>query len=328
VETETDMTAKSANTAAARTHPIQVVARRTGLTPDVIRVWERRYHAVSPQRAKGKRRLYTDAEVERLLLLRKVTRAGRRIGDVAGLSTKELRATVAEDERASVASTGLAAPTRPRARGKADVLQESLRAIEALDAEGLEAVLLRASMDLNETESIDRVVVPLMHEVGERWHDGSFKVAHEHLTTAVVRSFLGAKRGSRILPASAPSIVVTTPAGQLHEIGAMLVAMSASRDGWRVTYLGPNTPFEDVASSARKLDARAVALSIVHPADDPVVADELRRLRQRLGDGTSIVVGGSGVDGYRVVLEQIGALVPGSLPELRTTLEELRLQQL
>ena len=320
--------AKSAESEAPRTHPIQVVARRTGLTPDVIRVWERRYHAVSPQRAKGKRRLYTDDEVERLLLLRKVTRAGRRIGDVAGLSTKELRATVAEDERASVAAAGLSAPTRPRARGKADVLHESLQAIEALDGEALEAALLRASMDMSETELIDRVVAPLMHEVGERWHEGTLKVAHEHLTTAVVRSFLGASRGSRILPASAPSIVVTTPAGQLHEVGAMLVAMSASREGWRVTYLGPNTPFEEVASAARKLDARAVGLSIVHPADDPVVADELRRLRQRLDDATSIVVGGRGVDGYRVVLDQIGALLPGSLSELSSTLEELRLKQL
>jgi len=72
-------------TATRQQHPIQVAARRSGLTSDVIRAWERRYRAVEPGRSATNRRLYSDDDVERLLLLGQVTRAGRRIGDVAGL---------------------------------------------------------------------------------------------------------------------------------------------------------------------------------------------------------------------------------------------------
>ena len=81
-------------------HPIQTVARRTGLTADVIRAWERRYRAVVPQRSETRRRLYSESDVERLLLLRRATLAGRRIGDVANMSTDELAPLVAADETA------------------------------------------------------------------------------------------------------------------------------------------------------------------------------------------------------------------------------------
>src|SRR5437868_1909438 len=78
-------------------HPIAVVAERTGLSQDVLRVWERRYGAVHPARASGGQRLYTDADVERLALLSAATRAGRSIAQVATLETSALAALVDED---------------------------------------------------------------------------------------------------------------------------------------------------------------------------------------------------------------------------------------
>lgn len=306
-------------------HPIKVVARRTGLTPDVIRVWERRYHAVEPRRAKGRRRLYTDEEVERLSMLRKVTRAGRRIRDVASLSDEELRTMVAEDERAA-ATVAEIPPSRGRHRSRSSHVDEAIRAVEALDGEALERTLLRASVELSETALLDDVVAPLLRRVGDRWHDGTLRVMHEHLTSAVVRSMLGAARAKAGPPPGAPAIVVTTPAGQVHELGALMVALSASREGWRVTYLGSDIPAEEIAAAALQSEARVVALSLVHPADDPRVADELERLRRSLGDRIAIVAGGRAVGGYRQVLSEIGAIVPADLPELRAKLEELRLQ--
>jgi methanogenic corrinoid protein MtbC1 len=322
------MPAKQATSQPPKTHPIQVVARRTGLTPDVIRVWERRYHAVSPQRAKGKRRLYTDEEVDRLLLLRKLTRSGRRIGDVAALSDDELRVMVAEDDRAAAAAADVAGPMRPRARGKQDVLEECFQAIEAMDGEALESALLGASMEMSETELIDRVIIPLMHEVGERWHDGSLRIMHEHMASAVVRSVLSNGSRSRMRSDNAPVAVVTTPAGQLHEMGALMVALNASREGWNVVYLGPNIPADEVAAAAMKRKAKLVALSIVYPMDDPLVAEGLRRLRKLIGDDIPILAGGRGASGYATVLNDIGAVNPGSLKDLRAMLEELRLKHL
>jgi DNA-binding transcriptional MerR regulator len=80
-------------------HPIQVVVRRTGLTADVLRAWEKRYGVIEPGRSEGGRRLYSDRDIERLRLLRRATGAGRRISQIAGLATEELAALVKEDER-------------------------------------------------------------------------------------------------------------------------------------------------------------------------------------------------------------------------------------
>ena len=96
-------------------HPIQVVARRTGLTADLLRVWEKRYEAVSPGRSATSRRLYSDADVHRLLLLRRATLGGRRIGQVAGLSTEELEVLVATDEAAAAAAPRVPGSSRARA---------------------------------------------------------------------------------------------------------------------------------------------------------------------------------------------------------------------
>ena len=96
-------------------HPIQVVARRTGLTPDVIRAWERRYQAVTPQRAANSRRLYSDLDVEKLSLLRRATSAGRRIGDIAGQSIEELYSLVENDELAAAQARNIPSQ-RPNTR--------------------------------------------------------------------------------------------------------------------------------------------------------------------------------------------------------------------
>ena len=87
-------------------HPIQVVSRRTGLSQDVIRVWERRYHAVSPERSPTNRRLYSDEDIQRLALLRRATKGGRRIGDVAGLSDEQVQR-IARDAQADPANLAI-----------------------------------------------------------------------------------------------------------------------------------------------------------------------------------------------------------------------------
>ena len=93
-------------------HPIKVVARRTGLSPEVLRVWEKRYAVVEPGRTKTARRLYSDADIERLRILRQATLLGRRIGEISGLTTEALAAQVKEDREAT------AEAPRPELNGK------------------------------------------------------------------------------------------------------------------------------------------------------------------------------------------------------------------
>jgi methanogenic corrinoid protein MtbC1 len=307
-------------------HPIQVVSRRTGLTPDVIRVWERRYHAVTPERSATNRRLYSDADVERLLLLRRATLAGRRIGDVAGLPSDELEALVVEDETAtSRAPVAGRHGKRSAAVGTDEMLGACLEAVEALDAEALELTVSRAALQMPPPVLIGDLLTPLLREIGERWRSGALMAAHEHMTTATVRSFLGAM-SRRSIPGeqTPPHLIVTTPAGQQHELGALMVAATASLEGWQVTYLGPSLPAEDIAAAAIQRDARAVALSVLYPADDPRLPEELRRLRRLLPDHVAIVAGGDAASGYRNVLSELGILCRSDLDTLRRDLETLR----
>jgi methylmalonyl-CoA mutase cobalamin-binding subunit len=126
------------------------------------------------------------------------------------------------------------------------------------------------------------------------------------------------------LPPTAPPCIVTTPAGQLHEIGALIIAAVAGAEGWRVTYLGPNLPAEDIAAATQQQHARAVGLSIVYPPDDPHLPQELTRLRQYLAPEVALFVGGRAAPGYRETLQRLGVVLPSGLAEFRLHLERLR----
>jgi len=310
-------------------HPIQVVARRTGLTPDVIRVWERRYGAVSPSRSDTRRRLYTDAEIRRLILLRKATLAGRRIGDVARLDDSALASLVDADERstASLPASATAGPDprEPRAASAERHRRSCMAAIESLDSAAMDVALTRARLELSTPTLIDAVLMPLLHEVGERWRSGSIRAYQEHLATSMVKSLLESLRPFNAQPSSGPELVVTTPAGQVHEMGALMAAVIAATEGWRVTYLGPNLPAEEIAAAALQRRARAVGLSIVYPPDDPLLEQELRRLRRSLPSDVPIVVGGRAASRYEATLGEIGASRADTFDELREVLGRIRL---
>jgi methanogenic corrinoid protein MtbC1 len=175
-------------------------------------------------------------------------------------------------------------------------------------------------------ELLDRLLVPLLREMGERWHSGAFSIAHEHLGTAVSRAVLETLKW-RLEPVGAgPSIVVTTPAGQLHEVGALLAAVSAAVEGWRVVYLGPNLPAAEIASAAAGAHVKAVALSIVYPEDDSRMESELRELRRALPAGVALLAGGAAAARYAAVLDEVRAIRLPDLAALRTLLRGGRLR--
>jgi methylmalonyl-CoA mutase cobalamin-binding subunit len=123
--------------------------------------------------------------------------------------------------------------------------------------------------------------------------------------------------------AGAPSLVVTTPSEQLHEIGALSAAVTAASEGWNVTYLGPNLPAEEIAGAVKYNNSKVVILSLIYPENDPVVTEELRKLRRYLPN-TPIITGGRARESYLPVLEEIGAIVVDDLYQVRTTLQDLR----
>jgi methanogenic corrinoid protein MtbC1 len=124
-------------------------------------------------------------------------------------------------------------------------------------------------------------------------------------------------------PLAKANLVVATPVGQVHEFGALLVAATAAAEGWRVTYLGTDLPAEDIAEAAARTRARAAALSVVFPAGDTALADELRHLRAALPKDVTLVVGGAAASAYSGVLDEIGAARLDDLEAFRAQLRTL-----
>ena len=310
---------------------MQVVTRRTGLSADLLRAWERRYQVVMPSRSGSGRRLYSDADIERLGLLYRGTLAGRGIGQLAQLNTSELDALVRRDAKAERLGNGAAQTPQPLVQPAdrladrlADYLDECFRAIERLDAVALEGSLRRAVVALPAEALLDGLVVPLLERMGTRWREGTLRPVHGHLASAVLRRVLDRIIETAASLTATPNLVVTTPAGQSHEFGAMLAAATAAAEGWRVTYLGASLPAEDIAAAAAQTQARATALSIVYPTGDRAVRHELRRLRTLLPEDVTIFVGGAACTGYRLVLKEIGATPVDDLAAFRSQLRVIR----
>lgn len=303
-------------------HPIEVASRRSGLTKDLLRAWERRYSAVAPARTDTGRRLYSDEDIELLRSLRTVTTAGRAIGQVAGLRLDELKAMALEDEaqRPDTRSADVGQPG-----DSTDHFQMAREAVLSLDSARLRRALHRAMLLLSPADMIDGVLSPLMREVGEMWATGQLSVAHEHAATTVLRVTIAeAVETMENERSGAPHVLVATPAGQRHDLGALLVAATASSSGCRVTFIGADLPAEDIAIAARASSVDLVALSIVHPADDPGLPGELERLRTELPPDVMIVAGGRASASYRADPRIKGVRWTDNLAELRDLLGELR----
>lgn len=269
-------------------HPIRVVATRTGLSPTLLRAWERRYGVVEPSRSEGGQRLYSDADIERLALLKGVTDAGRAIRTVAELSLEELRGMAREDREAR------APVARPLPDGRLETFhREAMEAVEKMDADLLEAELRRALVVLGVGPFTDELLAPLLRDIGDRWVRGELRPAHEHVATAVVKRVLNWMIDPPRPEKAGPVAVVGTLAGEQHELGALLAAATAALEGWRVTFLGRDLPASDVALAARTLDAHLVAVSTVHPADPDEIREQLTELLEGLPARTRVFLGGA-----------------------------------
>lgn len=300
-------------------HPMRLVVLRTGLTPDLLRAWEKRYGVVVPIRSRGGQRLYSDADVARLSLLARAVNGGRAIGQIAKLPSRELQRIVERDANAlsiSRASVGAVA-SEPREAIQA----EALAAVNRFDAADLESTLRGAALRLGIDEMLDGVIGPLLATIGSRWHAGLVSPAQEHLATAVVRRTLTWTMENGTPSRTAPVLVVGTLPGQMHELGAMLAAAAASSHGWRVVYLGANLPASEIAVVANHTRATAVALSLVHPTDDPTIDGALLELRAALPADTAIIAGGTAAASYAHALAEVGASRFGSVRELRSWLQ-------
>ncbi len=305
-------------------HPIQVVARRTGLSADVIRVWERRYSVVSPQRASNSRRLYSDGDVEKLILLRRATSAGRRIGEVANLSVKKLRELVDTDESAAARLPIAKIEQRPSTGSVMEYFDDCLDAVQRFNSQDIFHSLSDASKSLGIIFLLEDLLRPLVSHIQDECRRGALRDAHYAVAIYSIRGFLSSLVMSEPFVESKYKLICASPTGSVSDIAALRLAAASKSNGWQAIFLGMYGTVDEIIFTQQKSNAQIIAIGITRPADDPLLPNQLRRLRAELNDNIEIAVTGSGAAAYFDVLQEIQANFIQTISELFLLLDRVK----
>ena len=224
------------------------LSRRSGVSPELLRAWERRYGLLRPQRSTGGLRLYSPGDLERVRAMQRHM--------THGLAAREAAA-LAGQVTAQVASQRTAFdPGQARAE-----LGDALEAFDEPTAQGVfDELLSVTTVDALVTD----VVMPYLHDLGERWARGELSVAQEHFASNVLRGrLLGLARGWG--RGAGPRALLACPEGERHDLGLIAFGLALRERGWRIDYLGPDTPVESLDEAARRTDPSVVVVSAVRP---------------------------------------------------------------
>lgn len=229
------------------------LSRRTGFAPELLRAWERRYGLLRPDRTSGGFRLYSDDDLERILLMRRHLEDGLSAAEAAAL------ASIAELTSPGDAGDALAA------------------ALDGFDDARANVELDRLLATFSAEAVIRDVLMPYLSRLGERWAEGEGSIAQEHFASSLLRGrLLGLARGWD--RGMGPRVVLACPPGEQHDLPLIALGLALRARGWRVTYLGADTPLDDLAAAVRALDPRLVVLSAVIPGRFEAVAAEIAEL--------------------------------------------------
>ncbi len=275
---------------------IGAVSRLTGLSADVVRVWERRYAAIRPQRSDGGSRLYSDADIARLRKLRQAVEMGHAIGQVAKLPDTELEALSLKSQSGYARQQDAADPY--------EVSRERfLEAIARMDVLSADEEINRAATLYPPRVIVKNIVVPLLNEIGDRWAHREYGIAHEHVATNLIRNLLSSL--FRLYPPdeAAETIVFATTQGERHEFGILIGALIAATRGWRVIYLGTDLPAQEIVRAVKLVKARVLVMSVVVDQEGQT-RDELRAIADHLPQNVRVWVGGGEASRFRSLIDQ------------------------
>lgn len=274
-------------------HRIHRVAKLTGLSRDVIRVWERRYGLIKPLRSANRYREYTDEDVALLRFLREELDRGQTIGALAIEGRDALL------QRMRLSST----PKQQDLAPHENLIDELISCLDPLDKIRFEHKLNGAIAVVPFDEAVQRILLPLQRQVGELWHEGRVTVAVEHYVTKIVQQKLFSVMNQLPVNEFGPRLLVACPEGELHEIGAQAVAYLAASRGCHVYYLGPNLPTAALTAICERVKPDLVLLSLTGVRSD----EEGRRLLQEL-EALSVqwptAMGGQGARALEPLLQE------------------------
>ena len=264
-------------------HRIHRVAKLTGLSKDVVRVWERRYGLVKPLRSANRYREYTDEDVALLRFLKEELDRGQTIGALA----VEGRDSLLQRMRAS------SVPTPQSFTPHDHLLDELVALLDPLEKTQFEQKLNGAVAVIPFEESVQRILLPLQRRVGELWHEGRLNVAVEHYVTKLIQQKLFSVMNQLPINEFGPRVVIACPEGEAHEIGAQAVAYLAATRGCHVYYLGPNLPNSDLRALCERIKPDLVLLSLTEIKSDAAARHLMHEL-ESLSTQWPVAIGGQG----------------------------------
>jgi len=262
-------------------YSIKAASQATGLSVETLRAWERRYGIVAPARDDLGRRVYRPEDVLRLRRLREATNQGHPIGRLAQLGDPQL------------ANLLEGASSTPQQATCNAFVERILAAAQRFHSAECEQTLTLAIAMLSLQQLTRDVLRPLLHEVGERWHRGDFTIAQERMVSSSVRKHVSLVLDTYDRSAHRSAIVFSTLPGERHELGLLMSAMLCASQGYKVHYLGPDLPPEEIAQFAREVGAVAVAISVVMLDSVASVPAQLEGLARELGGTMPIWLGGA-----------------------------------
>jgi methylmalonyl-CoA mutase cobalamin-binding subunit len=265
------------------THRIHRVAKLTGLSKDVIRVWERRYGLVKPSRSSNRYREYSDEEVALLRFVKAQMEQGATIGSLAAEGHDSLVA------RIRVTTPVSAEEQKPHDR----LLDDLIGSLDPLDKAGFERRLNGAVAVIPFDEAVQRILLPLQRRIGELWHQGRLDTAVEHYVTKIIQQKLFSVMNQLPVNEFGPRVLIACPEGETHEIGAQAVAYIAATKGCHVYYLGSDLPSSDLATFCEKIKPDLVLLSLTEIKAEAAALQQIKEL-EKLATRWPVGVGGQG----------------------------------
>lgn len=242
---------------------IQVASQLSGVASATIRAWEKRYNAVVPERADNKHRLYSEKDIEKLALLFRLTEIGQSIGKIAHLNLDELKQIYSSLLHRPYEELMVVTPHHEKIDYE-KILNSLYIALEAYKLDIISHELEKAKSLLTPKDLCLNILVPLFHEIGKKVETKELSIAQEHTLSALVSFHVGQMIGQHYQKKFVKNdlILISTPEGELHEIGILASALLCVHYGIRFIYLGSNMPADSLAEAANALKCKAILVGV------------------------------------------------------------------
>ena len=298
------------------THRIHMVAKLTGLSRDVIRVWERRFEILKPTRGANRYRNYSDEDVALLRFLKEQLDTGASIGELSKLGREELLSRA----RATAPQVSFVDDAYSR------LLQELLSSLNPLNRVLFEKRVNGAVAVIPFEEALHGILLPLQEQVGQLWHDGHLDVAIEHYVTRQIQQRIFSAMNQLPVAEFGAKVVVACPPGEEHDIAACAVAYRCRVRGCRVQYLGANVPLVSLVKLCEQVEPDLTIMSFPVVPSEANATDLVQVLADEVRPVSALAVGGHGALAMRDLFMKYNITVLENFADLDHRLDQLMRQ--